>query len=93
MYLSTFRNSDGIDVVRTDFVPIFVYDNALRNIVRSQLKRFDRVRIEGVLRNKSCIDESGKKQYAGYIECYNIAKVIPLRQIMAKTEISSHNEI
>lgn len=88
-----FRNSDGIDVDRTDFVSVFVYNQSLRNIVRNQLRRLDRVRIEGVLKHKVCIDETGKKQYKGYIEATKIAKVTSLRQIVAQTEIYSQNEI
>lgn len=82
------RNSDGLDVDRTDFVPVFVYNETLRNIVRNQLKCLDRVRIEGVLRHKVCIDETGKKQYKGYIVATKIAKVISLRQIVTQTEIN-----
>lgn len=78
---------------RTDFVPVFVYNDKLRNIVRNQLKRLDRVRIEGNLRHKVCIDESGKKHYNGYIEATQIAKIISLRQILTQTEIFNQNEI
>lgn len=88
--LMSFRNSDGIDVDQTDFVPVFVYNDQLRSIVRNQLKRLDRVRIEGVLRHKVRIDETGKKQYQGYIEAMQIAKVISLNKIVAQF---SHNEI
>lgn len=91
--LLTFRNSDGIDVDQTDFVPVFVYNDTLRNIVRNQLKRLDRVRIEGVLRHKACIDEAGRKQYQGYVEATKIAKFISLNQMLAQTKRFSHNEI
>lgn len=90
---SVFRNSDGIDVERTDFIPVFVYNETLRNIVRNQLKRLDRVRIEGALRHKACIDINGKKQYKGYIEATKIAKVISMKQIVAKTTLYSQNTI
>lgn len=61
-------------------MPVFVYNDTLRNIVRNQLKRLDRVRIEGVLKYKACIDDMGKKQYKGYILANRIAKLMKLRQ-------------
>lgn len=82
-----FRNSDGIDEDRTDFITVFVYNEPLRNIVRNQLQRLDRVRVEGVLKYKACIDESGKKRYKGYVNATKIAKVISLRQMLAQEKI------
>lgn len=64
---------------RTDFMSVFVYNDVLRNIVRHQFKRLDRVRVEGTLKYKTCIDENGKKRFKGHIEATKIAKLIPLR--------------
>lgn len=74
-------------------MPVFVYNDTLRNIVRNQLKRLDRVRIEGVLRHKVRVDEAGRKQYQGYVEATQIAKVISLNKIAAQTKLFSHNVI
>lgn len=79
-YIS-YRNSDGIKEERTDFIPVFVYNETLRNIVRNQLQRLDRVRIDGQLKYKACLDEKGKKQYKGYILANRIAKLIKLRDV------------
>lgn len=76
------RNVDGVDEEQTDFISVFVYDDTLRNIVRNQLKRLDRVRVEGVLKYKACIDDTGKKQYQGYILANRIAKLMKLQRIV-----------
>lgn len=76
-----------MDVDRTDFVSVFVYNETLCNIVRNQLKRLDRVRIEGVLKYKACVDDTGKKRYKGFVVATKISKVIPLRQIEVQSNI------
>ncbi|XP_055305507.1 uncharacterized protein LOC129570105 [Sitodiplosis mosellana] len=79
-YLS--KNSDGLEEEQTDFITVFAYNESLRNIVRTQLKRLDRVRVEGTLKYKACIDSAGKKQYKCYIEANKIAKLITLRPMI-----------
>lgn len=78
---------------RTNFIPVFIYNETLRNIVRNQLKRLDRVRVEGILRHKACLDANGKKQYKGYIEATKIAKVISFKQIVEQTSANSQNSV
>lgn len=63
----------------TDFIPVFVYDETLRNIVRT-LKRLDQIRVEGQLKYKPCVDCTGKKQFKGYINANKIAKLATFRQ-------------
>lgn len=77
---SLHRTSEGSDEKQTDFLTVFVYDDMLRNIVRNNFKRLDRVRVEGALKYKSCIDNRGKRQYKGYIEANKIAKLTTLHQ-------------
>lgn len=72
------RNSDGVEEERTDFIPVFIYNDNLRNIVRYQLKRLDRVRVEGTLKYKSCINQNGKKQYKGFVVARRIDKLMNL---------------
>lgn len=74
-----YRNSDGQEVEETDFIPVFAYNESLRNIIRTQLKRLDRVRVEGFLKYKTCVDNKGKKQYKCYIEANKIAKLLTFR--------------
>lgn len=74
------RNSDGLIREQTDFVNIFVYDETLRNIVRNQLNKSDRVRVEGQLKQKVCVDDKGNKRYMGYIEATKIAKLVTFRR-------------
>lgn len=76
-----YRNSDGQEEEQTDFIQVFAYNETLRNILKTQLKRLDRVRVEGVLKHKSCVDNTGKRQYKGYIEAHKIAKLINLREV------------
>lgn len=75
-----------MDEEQTDFIPVFIYNDTLRNIVRNTLRRLDYVRVEGELKYKACIDITGKKQYKGYILANRIAKLMKLRQIVEKTE-------
>lgn len=63
---------------RVDFIPIHVYDEELRNYVQNHLKRLDRVRVEGILKNKPKTDDKGKKRMMGYIQAHSIRKMLPL---------------
>lgn len=64
-----------------DFIPIYVYDSELRDYVRNNLKRLDRVRIEGILKNKPKTDDKGKKRMMGYIQAHSIKKMLPLHAV------------
>lgn len=76
-----FRNAAGEDVEKVDFIPIFVYDDQLREYVRDHLKRLDRVRIEGEMKQKWAIDEFGKRKSSGYIKANRINKMVSLHKV------------
>lgn len=78
---NTIRDENGVDVERTDFLPVFVYDKDLREIVQSQLKRLNRVRVEGIIKYKVDADHLGKKRYRGYILATRIAKMINFNEV------------
>lgn len=75
------KYSDGLSEEKTDFVPVFVYNKNLRNIVQNQMNKLDQVRVEGHLKYKVCIDHGGRKRYKGYIEATNIAKLLSFRSV------------
>lgn len=82
------RDENGRDVKHTDFLPVFVYDKHLREIVQSQLKRLDRVRVEGMLKYKVDADSFGKKRYRGYILATCIAKMINFNEVAKSININ-----
>ncbi|XP_031640708.1 uncharacterized protein LOC116352336 [Contarinia nasturtii] len=71
-------------VDKTDLISIFAYNDVLRNILKRQLNRLDRVRVEGILKYKPCIDSQGKKKYKGYIKAERIIKLITFNDIEKK---------
>lgn len=85
------RYSDGLSEEKTDFVPVFVYNENLRNIVRNQMNKLDQVRVEGNLKYKVCIDHEGRKRYKGYIEATNVAKLLSFR-LATENQMESKQE-
>lgn len=81
IYLCVYRDTDGQKEEQTDFIPVFVYDETLRNIVRT-LNRLDQIRVEGQLKYKPVVDSTGKKQFKGYINANKIAKLTTFRKII-----------
>lgn len=75
-----FRNSDGVINDCTDIISIFAYDDLLRHICRKQLKRLDRVRIEGHIKYKIRVDDTNKKRYGGYIHATRITKLMSIQK-------------
>lgn len=77
-----FRNREGIKELHVDFIPIFVYDEELRNYVRNNLERLDCVRVEGVLKYKNEKNEEGKPWKGGYISTKKIVKMVSAHKLV-----------
>lgn len=58
-----------------NFIKIFVTDEALRQYVRNHLNRLDRVRIEGILKYKTQLDDKARKKHFGYVSATKIIKM------------------
>lgn len=68
--------------MHVDFIPIFVYEEELRNYVRNHLKRLDCVRVEGVLKYRKEINAEGKQLKGGYISAKKIIKVVSAHELL-----------
>lgn len=72
-----------------DFIPIFVYDDELRNYVRNYLKRLDCVRVEGVLKYRNEMNAEGKQWKSGYISANKIIKVVSAHKLVQNKKDTS----
>lgn len=84
-----FRNLEGIKELHVDFIPIFVYDEELRNYVRNHLKRLDCVRVEGVFKYRTEINAEGKQWKGGYISANKINKVVSAHELVKSQKDTS----
>lgn len=78
--LHIFRTKYGDHSEEVNFIKIFVMDEALRQYVRNHLKRLDRVRIEGILKYKTQLDDMGRKKHFGYVSATKIIKMCSAQQ-------------
>lgn len=79
----SFRSSiSGVDEEHVDFLPIFVYDKELREYVRNNLKRLDRVRVDGYLKTKNKKDDQGIVRKTSYIEAFRLNKMVSIHRVV-----------
>lgn len=83
------RNPDSGegDSQKREFYNVFIHDPNLINYAKENLKRKDRVFVNGFLNYKSELDQDGKKQVNGYVEATNIFKIDRF------SELSSENPV
>lgn len=89
MFSLRFRNLEGIEESHVDFIPIFVYDNDLRQYVRNHLKRLDFIRVEGSLKYKTTLNNKEKYMREGYIVPKKIMKVVSVHKLAENKENKS----
>lgn len=75
--------------MHVDFIPIFVYDEELRNYVRNHLKRLDCVRVEGVFKYRNEMNAEGKQWKGGYISANKIVKVVSAHKLVSNQKDTS----
>lgn len=66
---------DGVDSQKREFYDVYVHDRNLINYIKENLKRRDRVFVNGFLNHKPETDQDGKKAFSGFIEATNILKI------------------
>lgn len=58
----------------TEFLPVYVHDKNLIQLLQDSVKRMDRVVVKGILNNKADKDSNGKVKHDGYIEATHILR-------------------
>lgn len=77
IYITLFLNGhhrNGYETV-SQFHSVFVYEEDLREFVRTQLQKRDRVLVSGTVLHKTHTDAEGKRKYSGVIVANSIHKV------------------
>lgn len=59
----------------SQFHKVFVYDDQLREYVRDNLQKKDRVFVNGSLRHLTHTDDEGRRKYSAYIVANSIHKI------------------
>lgn len=81
------RNPIDGESQKLSFFNIFVHDRNLINYAKENLRKKDRIFVNGFLSYKPETDQTGAKAYGGYIEASNILKIERF------SEISNENPI
>lgn len=68
------RASEG-QLEKTQYVRIYVHDQNLKQLLKENFQKGDRVFLNGFLNSKPEVDQSGQKKYGGFVEATNILKV------------------
>lgn len=69
---------------------VYVHDRNLINYVKENLKRRDRVFLNGFLNYKPEIDQDGKKAFSGFVEATNILKIDRFSEISYENPIEEN---
>lgn len=87
-YIIFLRNPiEGGETHKLAFYNIYVHDRNLIDYVKENLRKKDRIFVNGLLSYKPDTDQNGAKAYGGYIEASNILKINRF------SEISNENPI
>lgn len=85
------RDAEGENSAATSFHRLFVYDEPLRLYIKNNLKKTDRVLVNGRIGHMTYTSADGKKMYSGFIVADEIHKVA--RRTTSEVELNEGSKL
>lgn len=74
-FFSSNRNENGENVDGVHFHRVFAYNDEVRQYINENLKKRDRVLVQGQIRHQTHTEPDGKRLYSGYIAVDSVFKI------------------
>lgn len=85
------NNEDGSETDGTSFHRVFIYESALREYIQNNLKKSDRILLNGKIGHMTSTGPDGKKVYSGFIVADNLYRIA--RRTTSQSESNESTEI